>query len=120
MPIRLLKDRISSNKIRKKEGGRDRPPSCHGLPRRRSVIASRPSGVLPIDAVEQHGQFGRTQRHARLALRHSWPAKGSLLQTLVDDDEAVLVPVKQLDAVTAFVAKHENMSRQRIPAQMLA
>ena len=39
---------------------------------------------------------------------------------LVDDDESALVPVQQLDAVAALVAKHEDMAGQRIALQVLA
>src|SRR5438034_8460302 len=103
----------------KKKRGRRRPPSL-GSARGGPVIALRPPRVGPIEAVEQHGQLRRTQGHAGLARAGGWPAEGPLLEALVDDDEAVLVPVQQLDAVAALVAKHEDVSGQGIGLQVLA
>src|SRR5450755_3731100 len=109
MPIRRMGYRKCSTEYKKRERPLPLPRRCPSAPlastRRRPVIAPRPPGVLPIDAVEQHGQLRRAQRHAGLARRRGRPAKGPPFQPLVHDDEAVLVPVQQLDAVAAFVAK---------------
>ena len=72
------------------------------------VIAFRTLGLLPVDAVEQHGQFRGPQGDARLTRRGDRKGKSAFFETLVDDDEAVLVPVEQLEAVAALVAEDEE------------
>ena len=62
----------------------------------------------------------RAERHARLARGHGRPAENALFQSLVNDDEPILVPVERLDPVAALVAKDEDVSRQRVIVQVLA
>src|SRR5207237_9404292 len=74
--------------------------------------------AIQVDAVEQHLQVGGADLQAgRLALRKT---KAALLQAFVDDDETILVPVEQLDAVGPLVAKDEQLARQRVAGQLLA
>src|SRR5215469_15282965 len=97
---------------RVRKSGRPVPPACSTRSRRsrrRSVVAPTALGLGPIDAVQQHSQFRRTQRHAGLTLRRGWPAKNAGLQALVNNDVAVLVPVKQLDSVATLVAEDKNV-----------
>jgi hypothetical protein len=50
--------------------------------RRGSVIAFRTLGVLPIDAIEEHGQFGGTQGHACLAIGCGREMKSAFFESL--------------------------------------
>src|SRR5436305_11154792 len=103
-----------------KKGGRPWPPARPGRStpstRRRPVVTPAATGLGPVDAVQEHGQLRGAQGHARLARAHGRPAEGPLFQSLVDDDEAVLVPVQQLDAVAALVAEDEDVAGQRVVA----
>ena len=77
------------------------PPAPSDRCRLGPPITARTGGLLPVDAVQEHGQLGGPQADAGLARGHRRPAKHALLQTLVDDDEAIVVPVEQLDAIAA-------------------
>src|ERR1700675_883336 len=88
--------------------------------RDRSPIAFGTLGVLPVDAIEQHSQVRGTHADPALACGCRRELKGACLQAFVDDHEAVLVPVEQLDAITPLVAEDEYVPRERILLEMLA
>src|SRR5436309_5292835 len=109
-----------------KKGGRPGPPACSIRSRHSTrcwpVITPAALGLGPVDAVQEHGQLRGTQGHARLVRAHGRPAKRPLLQSLVDDDEAVLIPVEpveQLDAVATLVAEDEDVPGERVVVQVL-
>src|ERR1700693_5527293 len=85
-----------------------------------SMITLGALGVLPINAVEQHGQLRGTQVDSPLAGHRRWEKKGPFFKTLVNDDEAVFVPVEKLDPIAALVAKHKDVSRERIVLHVLS
>src|SRR5262245_46798530 len=89
MPIRRMEDLKCSPEKQKKRAAHAALAST----RRRSVIALGPPGVLPVDAVEQHGQLRRPERHAGLAVPGRRPGKGALFEALVDNDVAIFVPI---------------------------
>src|SRR5262249_48019147 len=96
---------------------------CHANLSRRPMVALVPPHARKIDAVEQHGQLRGTQEQTVLA--HGRPltigrrqGEAPLLQPLVPDHVAVLVPVEKLDPVAAPRAKYEQVARQRVLAQM--
>src|SRR5262249_15563393 len=121
MPIRTYADRIYSPTDEKKSG-RHWPSACSTRSRRRrrrQVVAFRPLGVLPIDAIQQHGQFSGAQGDSGLAFGRHREAEGSSLQPLINNHVSVAVPIEQLDSIAAAIAKNKNMPRQGVIAQVL-
>ena len=69
----------------KKKGGQWWPPVCSTRSRRsrrRPVVAFGPLGVLPIDTVQQHGQFSGAQGDSSLAFGRRRETEGSSLMPL--------------------------------------
>src|SRR5215467_9850947 len=90
---------------------------------RRLLVTLVPPHARKINAVEQHGQLRRSQHQTVFAHRRPLAiGRGQgevpLLQSLVPDRVAVLVPVEELDPVAPPRAKHEKIARQRVLAQM--
>ena len=76
------------------------------------------SGTAQIDTLEDGGHLGRCDLD--LAVFGLGKAEGPLLETLVPECEAVLVPVEDLDPVASLVAKHEEVARERVLGDPLA
>src|SRR5512132_310098 len=74
-------------------------------------------GNPPVDALEQHRQLRRAQRHPALpGLRPDEPAP---LQPLGEQAETLTVPIQHLDQLAAPAAKDEQMPGERILPQHL-
>src|SRR5271156_3373971 len=88
------------------------------LRRHGPVIAFAAFDAVQVDAVQQHLQVGGADFHAAaVGLGETKTAK---LQALVDNDITVLVPIEQLDAVAATIAKDKQLAGQRIALQLPA
>ena len=73
------------------------------------------SGHSPVDALEQHRQLCRRERHgATISLR---PDEAPLLQALGKQAQALAVPPQQFDDVAPAATKHEHMAGERILGQ---
>src|SRR5947209_2488300 len=68
-----------------------------------------------IDSIEQHDQVSRFDRHAgRLGIARFWEPERAFFQTFVNDEKAIRIPEKQLDAIVASIPKNEEVTAQRI------
>src|SRR5262249_50510817 len=115
------------------KSGRGQPPARSTIAtraarstrrRRRPVVPLRPLDALPIDAVQQHGQFGGAHGDAGLAFGRRREAENSDLQTLINNHVSIGVPVKQLDSVATAIAKDKDspnrtpLSGQALPGRI--
>ena len=82
--------------------------------RYRPTIASRTLDAAEIDSVKQHLQVGGADLDA--GGFGVGETKRAGFEPLVDDDEAVFIPVQELDAVGAFVAKDGVRPATRVAA----
>ena len=71
--------------------------------------------ALEIDAIEQHDQVGRVDRHAgRFGFARSREPERAFFQTFVNDEKSIGIPEEQLDAIAATIPKNEEMTAQGI------
>jgi len=88
-----------------------------GSPLGIGVWSSMPPGppdAPQVDPVQHHRQFAGPQFHRLLPAVDPGQLEGSLLQALVPQGIAVLVPVENLEPVTSPAAKEEQVTTERI------
>ena len=67
-----------------------------------------------VDAVEEHGELGRVELRAEGILVELGQAEASLLQTLVEDDEAAVVPGEDLHPVPPARDENEEVAGEDV------
>lgn len=75
------------------------------------------SKIRLLEAFEDHREVTRIDfTTLAIAFARCRKVKRALLETLVEDREAVAIPPEDLDAIATPVAKHEEMAaRRRLP-----
>jgi len=82
---------------------------------RLAEVAGPPLEAIEVNPFQEHEQVRGFDRDAgRLGLARDGEPEGPLLQSLVEDQVAVGVPVEDLDPVTTSIAEDEQMAAERI------
>src|SRR5262245_54965864 len=83
---------------------------------RESFVTSYATGV---NAPEQQRQIGDRHLYGARFGRDDWELEDATFEPLVKNDPAVVVPIQQLHSVTASIAKHKQVSAERIAAHFI-
>src|SRR5262245_2702391 len=84
--------------------------------KRESFVTSYTPGV---NAPEQQRQIGDRHLHGAGFGRDTWKLENTTLEPLIKNRPAVVVPIQQLHSVAASIAKHKQMSAERIVAHFV-
>lgn len=69
-----------------------------------------PADPAEVDAVEEHGELTALQPCPERALAEGWESKTALLEALVEEDEATVVPGEHLRPVAAAADEDEEVA----------
>lgn len=67
-----------------------------------------------IDPVEKHRELRPVELRAERALAHLGDPEPSLLESLIEEDEAAVVPGEDLDAIAALRDENEEVTREEV------
>ena len=80
----------------------------------------RAADARQVDAVEQHRKLAALEPRAESVLAKVWEAEAALLEPLVIEDEAAVVPREHLGTVAAPADKDEEVARVEVFLPLVA